>query len=216
MKKVSAVFTLIELLIVIAIIAILAGMLLPALNNARSKARSISCVSNLKQWGTVSSFYLNDFNDVFMPAYFNGATITWLNIDAYPRKNYLTSGTTEDWINGRHVNGCPERVNEPTRVISGKNYGNRYYSYIINQEIAWKKINGVTAESFRMNRVKSLSTQALLCENQPTLTQSGLSQATSVDRFGRPHRGLASVLFADNHASSLRDFEPTILFQENL
>ena len=65
-KRKSFRFTLVELLIVISVIAILVGMLLPALNSARIKARTISCKSNLRQFAQGSVAYAGD-NDDFLP-----------------------------------------------------------------------------------------------------------------------------------------------------
>lgn len=58
-------FTLIELLVVIAIIAILAALLFPVFASARSKAREITCVSNLRQAGIAFSMYTADYDGMY-------------------------------------------------------------------------------------------------------------------------------------------------------
>src|SRR2546423_6531133 len=64
-------FTLIELMVVLAIISILASLLTPALSLAKEKARAIVCINNLKQIGISLHTYAGDHSDYLVPAEYN-------------------------------------------------------------------------------------------------------------------------------------------------
>ncbi len=73
MLTVRTAFTLIELLMVIAIIALLVGILLPALGTARDSARSIECLSRMRDLGSASSAYLDDNDETFPRSQHSGS-----------------------------------------------------------------------------------------------------------------------------------------------
>ena len=99
-KNILRGFTLIEIIVVIAIIVILVAMLLPALGQAREKARQAVCQSNLKQMGLAMHMYLEDY-DEFLPAL---RPNVYVFLAPYVGRPDATSGVVADYIK---VYVCP-------------------------------------------------------------------------------------------------------------
>lgn len=77
MNRKTTRFTLVELLVVIAVIAILCSLLLPALGRARDTAMQAKCLSSMKQMGVAMANYAGDSNDINAPFQYPGSSSTW-------------------------------------------------------------------------------------------------------------------------------------------
>lgn len=93
---VGKLFTLIELMVVVSIIAILAAMLLPALSQARKAAKASVCLNNLKQIGYAAANYIEDYNSFYTPYAQYGTTtisdVTYMDLISSP---YLGANFTD-------------------------------------------------------------------------------------------------------------------------
>lgn len=207
-------FTLIELLVVISIIAILASLLLPALSQARMRARSISCINNLGGIGKMYLIYYDDYQTAPpTKMQYNTDAMTWASIlqhlygrqiryaSAYARNNKMC-------IMRGTVFGCPElsKLNPNTGNIS-------LTSYIYSTGCFNANLNKAPwtfpkpAPDYILWKVKNVSQQLLLGDSNNTgtiTTASGcITYAHSACRVDFRHSGfMTNYLFMDGHAES--------------
>ncbi len=197
-------FTLIELLIVIAIIAILAAMLLPALSKARERANTVKCLSNEKQAGVGTSMYLGDNLDFFMPYQLTKS------------QTGLTNGRVwaEMLSDAKYVNraifACPSlkspkgQTNYTPSGMTYTGYGYNHYNLGSNMAVITSDKN-----TAKMSQLRHPSIGYMVMDTNQGLGSNLGSfcvldfESSNPAKNGRPdprHGGGVNILYVDGHA----------------
>jgi len=113
-----AAFSLVELLVVVAIIAILAAILFPVFSRARENARRSSCQSNLRQIGLGALQYTQDYDETLFRSFYGAATA-----DSDATTNYKWMDAIFPYVKNEQVFVCPSDNSMIYHFRDGKNYG---------------------------------------------------------------------------------------------
>jgi prepilin-type N-terminal cleavage/methylation domain-containing protein len=233
-RRTSYAFSLIELLVVVAIIGILAGLLVPALGKARSQSRRVTCVNAQRQLLLAWNLYALDHEDALVP---NGHSTpedrsqpkTWVAGDSH---FYLPAYTNTQFLLdpdyaalGRYVPSaavfkCPEDRGGGMR--SGVRNAPHVRSYAMNAYLGWtaepRELEGGYKIFARASDLDSVSPADLfvfqdvhpdsLCMPAFVVYMPG----SDVDGFyhypSSLHRGSGVLMFADSHAETRRWQDP--------
>ena len=183
-------FTLIELLVVIGIIALLAGMLLPALNSARNRAHAIACSSLLSQIGKALIMYAGDYDD-------------WLPKSKDGTLNPAKPGSIAPYLNissGDNIIGYrSESKKKVSRFRCPLLPPEGCYGYNYNQRMGWTDDQD---KNRKLSRFKKVSRTCLVLESANKDTQ--VMSYNGVITNGRwSHNKANNCVFADSRVTPI-------------
>lgn len=219
--RTSASFTLIELLIVISVIAILAGMLLPALNRAKESARKIECLNNLKQIYLASSNYIDSQKEYIVPALYGSIWGILLDkTDSWGKQTYLQQPNVTGTISRYtlKIMACPsekrpafsEYLYHYLSVATSYHYGiNAFHSPImaVAPYDKFQKIKQVDHPSQVFHFMDGIyERNARPYVERGRWDKTDAAGILDIISMGARHNGTANVAYFDGHAGSINQF----------
>ncbi|HUI08244.1 MAG TPA: prepilin-type N-terminal cleavage/methylation domain-containing protein [Verrucomicrobiae bacterium] len=214
----ASAFTLLECLVVIAIMGILAGLLLPSLNAARSKARSVSCMSNLRQLGIAVTVFAGDADGV-LPRSDNADSLDpvpcWFYaVDSYlPNQGTSVGPTSAQKMAPYKQDPIWNQFDSASRANSRTIKMNRK---LVGRKGTWNpggdEIKAAKPSHRRKATITDMVNTVLLFDGR--CEESG--SAADKSRYdgwetyvARRHSGGANVLFVDGHAEWRKEKQQT-------